>query len=185
MRIISNTHVGVGLIDYLVMPSEDLKTGETYPAFGVANDEKKQYKKLDTGGNVIKDVLWIIKANSEINFIGYTNLLTQMSSGKLDFLLEERDAKSAMMDTEVGKKMSIESRNDKLKPFVLTTILKAELLNLAQSETGIQFKLEPISRGIGKDKVSALMYGMYVIKTIEDDAKQKRKGSMSDFMFIN
>ena len=184
--VVDANGLGVGLVDYLVLPSDDHKTGESFPAFGVANDEKKQYKNLDTGGNVIKDVLWLIKANSEINFEGYTTLLTQMGSGKLRFLLEERDATEIMLSKEVNKNLLPEQKAEKLRPFVLTSILKAELMNLTQSQNnGVQFKLEPINRGIGRDKVSALMYGMYVIKSIEDKEKQRKKGSFAQFVFVN
>lgn len=168
------------------MPSDDPKTGESFPAFGVINDEKKQYKNLDTGGNVIKDILWLVKANSEFNFVGYTNLLTQMGSGKMRFLLEEREAKSEYLDSVIGKKASIEERNLRLRPYVLTSILKAELMNLTRAEGATtQFRLEPINRGIAHDKVSALMYGMYVIKELEDAGKRRRRGQMAQFMFIN
>lgn len=179
-------YVGVGLVDYLVMPSDDPRTGESFPAFGVANDEKKQYKNLDTGGNVIKNTLWLIKANSEVNFIGYTNLLTQMGSGKLHFLLEEREAKADYLDSVIGKKASIEERNMRLRPYVLTSILKAELMNLTRAEGATsQFRLEPINRSVGHDKVSALMYGMYLIKEIEEKERHKKRGAMAQFMFIN
>lgn len=149
--VIDANGLGVGLVDYLVMPSEDPKTGESFPAFGVHNDEKKQYKNIDAGPNVIKDTLWLIKANAELNFEGYTTLLTQMGSGKLHFLLEEREAKATIFSRAVNKKLSIEERNLKLRPFVTTSILKAELMNLTKSQNnGTQFKLEPINKGIGK-----------------------------------
>lgn len=149
--VIDANGLGVGLVDYLVMPSEDPKTGESFPAFGVHNDEKKQYKNIDAGPNVIKDTLWLIKANAELNFEGYTTLLTQMGSGKLHFLLEEREAKATIFSRAVNQKLSIEERNLKLRPFVMTSILKAELMNLTKSQNnGTQFKLEPINKGIGK-----------------------------------
>lgn len=184
--VIDANGLGVGLVDYLVMPSEDPKTGESFPAFGVHNDEKKQYKNIDAGPNVIKDTLWLIKANAELNFEGYTTLLTQMGSGKLHFLLEEREAKATIFSRAVNQKLSIEERNLKLRPFVLTSILKAELMNLTKSQNnGTQFKLEPINKGIGKDKVSSLMYGIYAIKMLEDEDRKRKRGGLANFVFIN
>lgn len=184
--VIDANGLGIGLVDYLVMPSEDPKTGESFPAFGVHNDEKKQYKNIDAGPNVIKDTLWLIKANAELNFEGYTTLLTQMGSGKLHFLLEEREAKATIFSKAVNQKLSIEERNLKLRPFVTTSILKAELMNLTKSQNnGTQFKLEPINKGIGKDKVSSLMYGIYAIKILEDEDRKRKRGGLANFVFIN
>ena len=178
---------GAGLVDYLVMPSIDEKTGEEFPAFGVFNDEKKQYKKLDTGGApVIKDILWIIKANTEINEEGYSNIVTQLGSGKLKFLINERDAKTALLDTAVGRKMSLEERNDRIRPFVMTTLLKNELMNMTKTDSdSSQFRLERINKKIQKDKVSSLMYGLYVIKKIEDKERQRKRGSLASMVLIN
>lgn len=184
--VVDANGLGVGLVDYLVMPSTDSKTGEDYPAFGVYNDEKKQYKKLDAGDNVIKNVLWLIKANSEINFEGYTAVLQQMGSSKLKFLTDEREAQSSINSKQVTSKLPQEEKGRILKPFILTSILKAELMNLAKAQNdGTQFKLVTINKGIGKDKVSALMYGIYAIKQLEDEERNKKKGSLVDMVFFN
>lgn len=181
---IDGNGLGFGLLDFLTVPSLDRQTGEEFPAFGVANDDKKIYAKIDTGGNIIKDVLWVIKANSEINSEGYTNVVTQMGSGKLLFLLEERIAKNKLMETKRGKSLSVEQRVEELKPYVLTSVLKEELLNLAQKPDSKHFDLARINKSIQKDKVSALMYGLYVIKIIEDRDKKKKRGSLTDMMFF-
>ena len=181
---IDGNGVGFGLVDFLTIPSTDRESGEEYPAFGVANDDKRIYSKIDTGGNVIKDVLWIVKANTEINSEGYTNIVTQMGSGKLRFLLEERIAKNKLLDTKRGKTLSVEQRVDELKPYVLTSILKEELLNLAQKPDSKHFDLMRINKSIQKDKVSAMMYGLYVIKQIEDKERRRKRGSVTDMMFF-
>lgn len=181
---IDGNGLGIGLVDYLVTVTEDKETGEVYPAFGVSNDEKRMYNKIDTGGNIIKDVLWIVKANAEINSEGYTNVVSQMGSGKLKFLIEERIAKAKLLDTKRGKTLSAEKKIEELKPFVLTSILKEELMNLAERQDSKQFHLERINKSIQKDKVSALMYGLYVIKKLEDEDKKRKKGSITDMMFF-
>lgn len=177
--------LGSGLVDYLVTPTEDTATGEVYPAFGVYNDEKKQFKNIETGGNVLKDVLWLIKATADINSEGYTNIVSQMGSGKLRFLIEERVAKGKILETKRGQSLTPEQRVDELRPYVLTTILKEELLNLTENKTDSKgFKLDRINKGIQKDKVSALMYGLYIIKQLEDTERKKKRSSVTDMMFF-
>ncbi len=183
--IIDGNGLGVGLVDFLVMPSVDESTGEQFSAFGVANDEKGQYKKIDNGGDTYGKVLWIIKADTELNFEGYTALLQQMGSGKLRFLQNERDAKAELEKTKNYKALPDGQKADKIRPFVLTTALKNEMMNLTRPENNsIKFSLVPINSGMGKDKVSSLMYGIYVIKTLEDKERNKRKASLSSFAFF-
>jgi len=47
-----------------------------------------------------------------------------MSSGKIKFLIDETEAKAHLMETKNGQNMSIDQRNDYLRPFVLTTVLR-------------------------------------------------------------
>lgn len=180
---IDGNGLGTGLVDYLTTVTEDRRTGDVYPAFGVSNDPKKEYSKIDHGGNVIKNILTIYKADSEMNSVGYTNILSQMGSGKLKFLIEERVARGKLLATAQGRKLSPEERVDKLKPYVLTSILKEELLNLTMKNSQ-KFGLERINKRVEKDKVSALMYGLYLIKEIEDEERNRKRSRVTDMMFF-
>lgn len=51
-----------------------------------------------------------------------------MSSGKIKFLIDETEAKAKLMETKQGQNMTVDKRNDYLKPFVLTTILREQML---------------------------------------------------------
>jgi hypothetical protein len=127
-----------------------------------------------------------MKANAEINDICYVNLQSQMGSGALRLLIDERTAKAKLLGTKVGMDMSPAKRSEYLVPFTLTSILKEEMLNLIQKETdtaGNKVALERVTRKIGKDKFSALIYGLYYIKMLEDKDKKKKKVSVLDFTF--
>jgi len=47
-----------------------------------------------------------------------------LSSGKIKLLIDESEAKTRLMETKNGQNMSIDQRNDYLRPFVLTTVLR-------------------------------------------------------------
>lgn len=184
--VVDANGLGVGLVDFLVMPSSDPKTGEEFSAFEVINDEKKQYKNIDNFGNSYGKVLWLVKANTELNFEGYTALLQQMGSGKIKFLQNERDAKGDMEGTKSYQSLSTGQKADLIRPFVLTTGLKNEMMNLTRPETsGTTFSLVPINKGVGKDKVSSLMYAIYVIKIHEDEDRNKKRKSLANMAFYN
>ena len=55
-----------------------------------------------------------------------------MFSGKIRFLIDESLAKTKLMTTKVGQNMNIDERNEYLRPFVLTSILKEQMLNLVE-----------------------------------------------------
>ena len=182
--VIDANGVGLGLIDYMVMPSIDQDTGDEYPDFGVYNDEENYYKQYKTA-NTEHEAMYLIKASAPINTEAHANIQTQLSSGTLKLLIDERTAKSKLLGTTVGTKMTPEQRAEYLKPFTLTSILGEEISNLREETEGINILLKRANRNIGKDKFSALEYGLYYIKEEEDKKKKKKKFNAKDWTFMN
>lgn len=180
--------LGVGLVDFLTKAQIDPQTGDQLPAFGVeggtAEDTNNLYKKIK-GPNVQENALYLIKANAPINTQIYSYTKTQMSSGRIKLLIDEIQAKTKLMSTKVGQNFSSEQRNDYLRPFVLTDALKAQMLNLIQDNEGINIILKQSSRGTGKDRFSAFIYGLYYIKQQEDKNNRKKKRDINDFLFFS
>lgn len=181
---IDGNGLGVGLVDYLVKGQVDPDTGETLPPFGVMNDEEGIYKKFKTP-DMEQDVLYIIKANAPINTEAYTYTQTQISGGKVKFLIDESTAKAKLMTTKVGQNMTIDQRNEYLRPFVLTSILREQMMNLVEDNQGVNIILKQSSRGIKKDKFSAFLYGLYYVKKDDEKRRKKRRFKMSDMMFFS
>ena len=182
---IDTNGLGIGLLDFMVK-AQQTDDGQYLPPFGIDNDDEGVYKAYFRGVNdVQKDAIFQIKANAPINTQAYSYAQTQMSSGKIKFLIDEAEAKAKMMDTKVGQNMSMDQRNDYLRPFVLTTILRQQTLNLIQDNQGVNIILKQSSRGIKKDKFSAFVYGLYYIKQQEDRLRKKKKRDMSKFTFFN
>lgn len=183
---IDGNGLGHGLVDFMTISNQDHTTGEDFPAFGVINDDDGEFRKLQKSEpRVEKDVLYIIKANGEINDICHTNVLAQMGSAKIKFLADERTAKAKLLGTKVGQAMEPKERADFLRPFTLTSILKTEMMNLIEKREGKNLFLERNNKGIPKDKFSAFEYGLYYIKITEDEGRKKRKTSAKDMMFFS
>lgn len=176
--------LGVGLLDYMVKSQIDVNSGEQFPPFGVDNDEEGLYKKLKTP-DTIQDVIYQIKANAPINTEAYSYAQTQMSSGKIKMLVDEQTAKVKLMETKVGQNMSNDQRNEYLRPYVLTTILKTQMMNLIQQNEGVNIILKQDSRAIKKDKFSAFIYGLLFIKRDEERRNKKKKFNIGDLMLFN
>ena len=182
--VIDGNGMGIGLIDYMVKQQIDPNTADVYPDFGVYNDEENYYKKYRTP-SCEQDALYIIKANAPINTEAHANAKSQLSSGKVKMLIDERIAKTKLMGTKVGQNMKPEERAEYLKPFTLTSILKEEMMNLREENEGVNIILKQANRGIRKDKFSAFEYGLYYIKQEEDTKKRKKKFNAKDWCFMN
>lgn len=182
--VIDGNGLGIGLLDYMVKGQVDPETGDFLPDFGVENDEDKFYKKYKTE-NTETDAIYVIKANMPINTEAHSYVQTQLSSGKIKFLIDESQAKVKLLGTKIGQTMDPEKRNDYLKPFVETTILREQMLNLIEDNEGVNIILKMANRSVGKDKFSAFEYALYYIKQEEDSRKKKRGRKISDFMFFS
>ena len=180
--------VGAGFVDFMTKSQIDPETGDTLLAFGVsdgtAEDTLEQYKKIK-GPDVEEGAMYLIKANAPINTEAYSYVQTQMYSGKIKFLIDETSAKVKYMSTKVGQNASIDKRNEYLKPFVMTSILKEQMMNLVEENEGVNILLKQSNKSIKKDKFSAFIYGLYYIKQEEDKKRKRKKRDISQMMFFS
>lgn len=186
--VIDANGLGLGLIDYMVKPQSDPLTGLDYPDFGVfggtQDDAAEEYKKYRTP-NTEEGAMYLLKANAPINTEAHANAQTQLNAGKVKMLIDEQTAKAKLLNTKAGQKMSPEKRNEYLKPFNLTSILKQEMMNLREENEGINIILKKANKAIRSDKFSAFEYGLYYIKQEEETKKRKKKFNASDWKFFN
>lgn len=182
--VIDGNGLGVGLVDFFVKSQVDPDTGDVLPDFGVDNDDRNEYKRYKTA-NTELDALFIIKANATINSECHINAQLQLNSNRVKLLIDERAAKEKLLNTERGKKMSPEERKEYLMPFMLTSVLKEEMLNLREESEGVNVKLKQASRGIKYDKFSRFEYGLYYIKQVEDNKKKRRTRNFAAWKFYN
>lgn len=182
--VIDGNGLGAGLMDFMVIKTMNEETGEEYPPFGVSNDDEGIYKKFRTD-DCIRDIIFCLKANAPLNTIIHGNAQTQLSSGKVRFLEDERFAKAKLLDTKLGEKMTPEQRAEYLRPFTLTSILKEEMMNLREEHEGTNIILKQANRKIKKDKFSAFEYGLYFIKLDDESKKKKKRSRVSEMMFYN
>lgn len=181
--VIDGNGLGIGLLDYMIKSQID-GTGDYYPSFGVYNDDENFYKKFRTD-DTEDEAIYIIKANAPINTEAYSTVQSQIESGKVKFLIEEKIAKNKLLGTKVGQAMTPEQRNEYLIPYKLTSILKEEMLNLREENEGINIILRQANKSVKKDKFSALCYGLYYIKQEEDNKRKKKRFNAKDWRLFN
>lgn len=190
--VIDGNGPGIGLLDAMVLPSFDSKTGEQFPAYFTFNDEHhlppEKKSESDEPSPEFNAIIYDIKAGASNDDIIHSNFFSQINNGTVSFLANERIAKDKLLATAKGQKMSLYDRRVFLLPYEMTSRLMDELNNLRLKPTGTQnqFKVERISRSIEKDRFSALEYCLYRIKYYEDkDARKKKKKDFTQYAFLS
>lgn len=179
--------IGAGLVDYLVKSQIDVRTNQFLPPWGVSNDDKNYYSQFRSA-DMIPNVLWLYKANAQFNTEMYSNYQTQMTTGKLRFLIDEHTAKLKMDASRAKrfKEMSEDEKIDWIIQFTQTSLLKDQLANLEEKHEGVNIILDRSNKNIKKDKVSATGYALYYIKTeIDDPALRRQTSSLEQLMQLS
>lgn len=181
--VIDGAGLGAGLIDELIKPQVDVRTNQYLNPWGVANDDKGYYQQFKTA-DTIQNLLYIIKANAPFNTEMYANLQTQLTTGKLRFLIDERQAKMKMDGSRAKKfkDMTDDDRANWIVPFTQTSLLKDQMVNLEEKREGMNIILDRTNKNIKKDKVSAMGYGLWYIKTEIDDVAMRHQSVTWDQM---
>ena len=189
--VIDGNGPGIGLLDAMVLPSYEPKTGEQFPAYFAFNNEHhlppEMRSEQDDPAPHYNAIIYDIKASAsnedEIN----SAFLTSINNGSTSFLAHERIVKDKLMQTKKGQRMTAYDRRVFLLPYEMTSRLMDELNNLRLKPTGIEnkYKVERISKSIEKDRFSALEYALYRVRYYEDkEIFRKKKKNIGSFGFF-
>lgn len=189
--VIDGNGPGIGILDAMVLPSYDPKTGEQFPAYYAFNNDHHLPPEMpDSRDDPVAKynaIIYDIKAGSsnedEIN----SAFLSSINNGSTAFLAHERIVKDKLMQTKKGKHMTAYDRRKFLLPYEMTSRLMDELNNLKLKPVGIdnKFKVDRISTSLEKDRFSSLAYGLYRIKYYEDkEIFKKRRKNIESFVFF-
>lgn len=170
--VIDTNGLGVGLADEMIKDQVD-EFGNYYPAYAFNNDEN--YYAIQPKS--APKILYGIKANGPLNSKIHGNAYSRLSSGLVKFLVTEQEAKSSLMSTAAGQKMSVMKRVERIMPHEMTTKLFEEMANLRLKRTGssTDIVLEQINPRYPKDKYSSFAYGLWRIKELEEEYTTKRR----------
>ena len=177
--IIDGSGNGVGLLDFIIKDNVS-KDGRFYPAYGSFNDKDLIKKQPPEARRIFN----VIKPNDQENAEIHTAAFSLIMSGRVRFLIKEQEAKSKMLKTKRGRKMSSYEKIKFLVPYEETTMLFDETCNL-KVKMGRYLGLERINSGMRKDRFSAMEYGLWRIKNLEDEenrSKTKKKKNVKDMI---
>lgn len=175
--VIDAKGVGFGVCDSLVRDVIDNETGYIYPALSCINNQDWADRCINKNA---RKALWVINATQKFNSECAIMLRDSFRSGRVNLLVTEYDGESMLEKIPAYSKLSLEEKLEMQLPYINTTLLNVELVNLSHEE--IDGGTVRISKGksrVRKDRYSALSYGIWVANEIAEKETVKRKRSMS------
>ena len=178
--IIDTSGVGIGVYDSLVKDLIDEETGIMYEALTCINDPEMaaHYKGASKAP---RKVIYSIKASSSFNSQCAWALRDSINRGKLRLLLTEQEFRTNIKDNAAYKKLSPDDKLTLEMPYIQTTLLVTELVNLNYVINGTDVKIKE-DYNKRKDRYSALSYGNYIANELENKIKRHVKTN-SHFYF--
>lgn len=166
--------VGFGIADALVRDINDPDTGETYPALGCKNN--KEWHGRCSNQHATK-ALWVVNADARFNSECAIMLRDGFKTGRIRLLETEYDGESDLSELKGFKSLSVEDKVRLEMPYVNTTLLVNELINLKHEETTGYIKILRTG-GNRKDRYSSISYNYWVACQLEDELKKKSQRSI-------
>ena len=172
--------VGMGVFDLLARDIVDPDTGEIYPALSCCNNSEMAARCTVPGA---PKVIWAIKASAQMNSDCAFLLREGFKSGRIRLLANEYDADDLLSEIRGYSSLNpLEKMKIKL-PYIHTTLLIDELVNLQHEEAGGKIKIYEKS-GKRKDRYSSLSYNYYVAMQLEQKLSKRMNNSVTSDMFV-
>lgn len=180
--VIDTNGLGLGCFDLLIQDILDPETGELYPALSCCNDKAMADRcKVSNAPKVI----WSIKANSVFNSEICVLLRNGLQSKKINLLIPEGEAEEHLKEKiKDYNKLSASEKTSLNMPYVQTSLLEYELINLQYEIKGTNIKIIEKS-GMRKDRYSSLAYNYWVQCQLERELLRKPKSSLTMLDFAN
>lgn len=175
-----NNLLGLGVYDAMVRDMVDPDTGEVYPALSCCNNQEMADRCTVRGA---ERAIWAIKGSSALNSECAVLLREGFRSGKIRLLVTEYDGENLLGDIKGYSALSVADRVKLQMPYINTTMLVNELVNLQHEESGGRVRVYERS-GMRKDRYSSLSYNYYVALQLEGKLSRSSRAKSEDSFFM-
>lgn len=159
-------NVGLSIFDCLSREMTDVERGEVYPALSCCNNAEFASRCADQDA---PKVIWAIVGSAKFNSDCAVMLREGFRAGRIRLLINEYDGEEAMSEIKGFGQLSPEQKLSLMMPYINTTLLINELVNLNHDESNGILRLYE-SKGMRKDRYSSLSYNYYVAMQLEKEA---------------
>ena len=156
--------LGLGVVDALMADIYDPQ-GETLGALSCCNNEDIAKRCLVKGA---PKVIWAVQGSAEFNSQCAVLLREAFKQGQIKLLISNFDMEETLSEIPGYNKLNPADKINLQLPYIHTSLLVNELINLEYEVKGNVIKVKEKS-GMRKDRYSSLSYNVYVAKQIERD----------------
>lgn len=161
--IIDCLGVGLGVYEILTRDIIDEERGIRYHPWTCFNDPKMAERCLDSNA---PGVVYSMKANPQINNDISVSLRDCLKRNKIKLLVTEVAAENALKKNKKYRSLGVEEQGLLKAPFMQTTLLINELINLTYDTTSGKIRVHE-KAGMRKDRYSSLAYANYLANELE------------------
>lgn len=166
----------MGVYDLLIRDIIDHETGKVYSALSCCNNQEMADRC--TVPNAPK-VIWSIKASSSFNSEICILLRNGFKNGKINLLISDKSCDEVLKEkVQNYSKLAAEDKMIYRLPYIQTSLLSYELINLTSEISGTNVKIKEKS-GMRKDRYSSLAYNYWVQCQLEREVLRKPDYSMT------
>ena len=174
--VLDSSGNGLGVYDVIIKETYDPQLGITYDALCACNDDNMASRcKVKNA----KKCVWCIKASADFNSNAATALRAGFKNGNINLLVSEFDAEEIIKKTKGYSKLSAKEQVALSLPYIQTSLLINEMINLEHEINNNKVKLKERS-GMRKDRFSSIEYNYWVAQEL--GLKLRPKSSNSDLM---
>lgn len=164
---------GIGVYDFIIKPQYDADYGVTYDAMTCINDDNMADRCKIRNAN---KVIWSVKATADFNNKAALALRAGFQNGSINLLTSEFEAEELVKKIRGYSKMSSTEQSMLKLPYIQTSLMVNELINLDHEIKGTNIKI--IERpGMRKDRFSALEYNFKICQDLALKLKPKTQST--------
>jgi hypothetical protein len=161
---------GLGVYDFCTKPQYDAEYAVTYDAMTCLNDDNMASRCRIKNAN---KVIWSIKATADFNTKAALALRAGFQNGNINLLLSEYEAEDIITKVRGYSKFTSREQAMLKLPYIQTSLLVNELINLDHEVKGTNIKIKEKS-GMRKDRYSAAMMNYHVCQELALKLKPKQ-----------
>lgn len=177
---IDSRGIGLPLVDLLLRDQVDYITGQIYPALNCYNDPEIAARCSNPHA---RKVIWAIKGTLQFNSECALGLREAFRQGSVRLLIPEYDCEEMLREIKGWDKLSPAEQMDLRMPYINTSLLVNELINLEYEARDNGIKVKERS-GMRKDRYSSLSYNLAVSREIERQmARPRNTGDINIVQF--
>lgn len=177
---IDSAGVGQPILDYLMATDRfDPLYNCTYSALNCFNNSEIADRcKIKSAPKVI----YAVKANAKLNNDMYLSLRAGFQNECINMLIDDINIEEQLAKNTKGySKLSEKQKALMIVPYLQTTLMINELINLQHEVSGSLIKVKERS-GMRKDRVSSCLYGWSLIQELAHNKKPKKENVTKDII---